>query len=203
MPSSQDDHVIYTRNKLTAQKYFKDVINFLKEKQIKSFIDLGANVGEVSKILLENIESIKFCYLFEPHITNYDFLVRRFLDNSAVKCIKKGVYYGKTSSNLYRQDNNVGGFSIEKNINQESEIVELTELEKENIEPVDFIKIDIEGCEYNVLKNSSYIKTIKYIEIEFHTLGAENTDYESFIKKYLMDYKIILKNDFHYLLEKQ
>lgn len=203
MPETQDTHVIYTRNEWTNQWYFKDVINFLKEKQIKSFIDLGANVGEVSKILLENIELIKFCYLFEPQINNYDFLVKRFLDNTVVKCIKKGVYYGKTSSNLYRQDDNVGGFSVEKNIKEESEIVELTELEKENIELVDFIKIDIEGGEYNVLKNSSYIKTVKYIEIEFHTLGAENNDYESFIKKHLVDHKIIFKNDCHYFLEKQ
>jgi len=203
MPNTQESHVIYTRNKWSSQTYFINVIKFLKEKQIKSFIDIGANVGEVSKILLKNIQSIEFCYLFEPQVDNYSFLVKQFFNNNLVNCIKKGIYYGKSSSHLYRQDDNVGGFSIEKNIKEEAELVELTELEKENIKSVDFAKIDIEGCEYNVLKNSTYIKTVPYIEIEFHTLGAENNDYESFIKKHLTDYKIILKNDCHYFLEKQ
>jgi len=203
MPDSQDTHVSYTRNEWTSQTYFIDVIKFLKDKKIKSFIDIGANVGEVSKILLESIPSIEICYLYEPQIDNYNFLIKKFIDNKLVNCIKKGIYYGKLSSHLYRQDNNVGGFSVERNIKEESEIVDLTELEQENIKPVDFVKIDIEGSEYNVLKNSTYIKNVPYIEIEFHTLGSENNDYESFIKKWLTDYKIILKNDSHYLLEKQ
>jgi FkbM family methyltransferase len=203
MPNTQDSHVSYTRHEWTTQTYFKNVINLLKEKKIKSFIDLGANVGEVSKILLENIPTVEFCYLFEPQINNYEFLIKRFTDNNLVNCIKKGIYYGKTTSHLYRQDDNVGGFSIEKNIKEESEIVDLTELEKENIKLVDFVKIDIEGGEYNVLKNSTYIKNVPYMEIEFHPLGAENNDHESFIKKYLTNYKIILKSDGHYFLEKE
>ena len=45
---------------------------------------------------------------------------------------------------------------------------ETTRLEEADIPVVDFVKIDVEGAEENILRNSTYLKKIKYLDIEFH-----------------------------------
>jgi len=67
---------------------------------------------------------------------------------------------------------------------------ELVELEKLNLLNPDFIKIDIEGSEINLLKNSSLIKKAKYIYLEW----SDKESLHNVLNKYLKNFKIIFNN---------
>jgi FkbM family methyltransferase len=173
MPNNREEHINYTRKEWETWPIFKLILYKLNNLNIKTVVDLGANVGEVSNVFFEKISSIENLYLFEPQNDNFNFILDRFQNNSKFKLFKYGIYYGKEQSNLYRQDSNVGGYSVEKNIIEEYETVDLKPLEYFNIKNIDFIKIDIEGAEYNVLQNSTILKEIPYVLVEAHPHGFD------------------------------
>ena len=213
---TQELHVAYTRNEWTHRiPLFVFLLSYLKEKNIKTIADLGANVGEVSNVFLEQIPTLEYCYLFEPQIDNFNFIKNKFKDTNKIISYNYGIYYGKKESHLYRQDANVGGYSVEENITKEKEIVQLRTLESFNIPNINFIKIDIEGAEWNFIQNSTQIHDIDYILVECHKHGfdknllinnSEHDCYVQFLNKYLPNHTIKYRDnvDIHqYFLEKK
>ena len=65
-----------------------------------------------------------------------------------------------------------------------------------NFEVPDFIKIDIEGAEKNILENSELLKKAKYMIVEWN----QEEDFCDFLKKYLPNFKII-NNNSDYLIK--
>jgi hypothetical protein len=51
--------------------------------------------------------------------------------------------------------------------------------------------MDIEGGEYDIMENSTYLKTVKFLEIEFHDYSVNKPTVE-YVKKTLPNYSIIL-----------
>ena len=60
----------------------------------------------------------------------------------------------------------------------------------------DFVKIDVEGAEKNILLNSKIIREAKYIIVEWN----QKECFYEFVNKYLDNFEII-KNDFDFLLK--
>lgn len=147
------------------------VINYLKACDIKSYVDIGDNLGEVCNMLKSSLPELADAYLFEPQLDDFAFLQERYKDNPKIKCFNYGIYYGMTELPLYRRDLNIGGYSF-NNAHKKGELVGetviLKTLEEANIPVVDFVKIDVEGSEENIIRNSTYLKKVKYLEIEFH-----------------------------------
>jgi FkbM family methyltransferase len=228
----QLEHVDYTRNEWKTVTCFIEMINFLKDKNIEYVADIGSNVGEVSKIFLEELSSIKTIYAYEPQTENYEFLKSRFSQEKRMKPIKKCIFYGASESKLYN-NGGCGSYTIavsecDGRILQPYEEVEIVEIEEENIPRLDLAKLDVEGAEYNILKNTRLLKNTKYLIIEFHPFGMSDKEFEenlppvssniringvheriayiknytdSFVKKYLSNYKIIIEQEEQYLLE--
>jgi FkbM family methyltransferase len=192
MVSTQEEHWDYTLDEWNRGEYSRTVVSFLKEKRIKSFIDIGANVGGVSHVLLNEIDSIEKAYLFEPQRDNFLHLFERFKNNSKVSCLNCGIYYGeKYLMGLgQRGGGHVGCFTVVKNENasnleETGDVFQLFELEFFNLGQIDFVKIDIEGAEWNVMKNSSFLKEVPYIEVELHN------DFDfSFFKEFFPQHQI-------------
>ena len=235
----QYGHLVYTREEWT-QGIFSNMIEFLSDKKIETVVDLGANVGEVSQIFLEKIPTIKKIYAFEPESQNFLFLQNRFTDESRIKPIKKGIFYGEKNSVLFsnggsgsytvvkRGVEEVNNFVLPLSNDSIREVIELTDIESEISDVIDLVKIDIEGAEYNVLKNSTLIKSSNYLIIEFHPFGMEDwvnfnsglpcpgitgvpiqerVEYikkftDDFVCKHLSNYRIVLASEEQYLLEK-
>jgi FkbM family methyltransferase len=206
--SAQEKHWNYTINEWSTEFYFKDVIDILKNNKIKTVIDIGANVGGVIQILMNEIPTIEHAYLFEPQKNNFNFLFSKFKDNKKITCLNCGIYYGTKYYEASQLENHIGSYTIEKNIivNNENykptqEYFQLFELEFFNFLPIDFLKIDIEGGEYNIIENSNFLKNVSLIEIELH----QNFN-EEYFKKYLPNHNIIyygMYNDYvnHVLLQ--
>jgi len=214
MPSNHEEHVQYTNYEWKNIIYFLNLLNYLKNNNIKNIIDVGANVGEVTNILLEDIPSIEKIYLFEPEYNNYSFIEKRFKENKKIITYNYGIYYGADKLNMYRCDDNVGGFSLQQIGSIKSEIVSLKTFEEFNFLNIDFIKFDVEGSEYNILKNSKFIKDIKFIEIEIHEAGIDpDINYsdkeqrkkiitERYFNRYLPNHRVVYDWESHFFLEK-
>jgi FkbM family methyltransferase len=165
-----DGMISYTQQDWQKGHHAK-VISYLKTCDIKSYVDLGANLGEVCNILRYFLPELTDAYLFEPQLDNFAFLQDRYKDNPKIKCFNYGIYYGMTELPLYRRDKNIGGYSVNnahETCKLVGETIILKTLEEANIPVVDFVKIDVEGSEENIIKNSTYLKKVKYLEIEFH-----------------------------------
>lgn len=222
MPTTREEHVSYTRNEWNSGSYFPRIIEILRENGIKSMVDIGSNVGEVVNIMIENIPSLNDIYIFEPHVDNMRFLKDNISKNSDGKNIEYyqfGVYYGERTSKMYQDPGhrNVGGFQLEharKEIGKEREYIlvdnigldrfepieytiDLKTLEELSLPDVDFIKIDVEMSEYNIIENSDFIKRSKFMDIEFHLCP----DVFGYVKDNLPTHEIIHHGEGHVFLK--
>jgi hypothetical protein len=86
---------------------------------------------------------------------------------------------------------NVGGHRITSN---KSGTIPLKKLEDLGIPVVDLVKMDVEGLEFDILKNSEYLKKVKWMDIEFHqTPEQESIGFvKDFIEKNLENFDIVV-----------
>lgn len=189
MPETLLDHVIYTRNEWNLP-FYQRVLAYLRKESIVSMIDLGGCTGEVSIMAKELIPSLSHIIIVEPVEENFMFLQTR-CPSHLFHVVKAAVYYGGSSVSLYQNDPNnmnVGGWStFEKN--QSNCLEEIRTIPLEDFPVCDFIKIDIEGGEENLLINSTNIHKFKYILLETH--GNNRLDPEGFVRRLLPNHIII------------
>lgn len=216
MTHNQLSHYHYTINEWQSENHKKIISIIFKNDDIKIIFDIGANTGATSSIFLnhdyKNI--IQNIYCFEPDNENMNFL-KKNNKNSKLIFIQKGVYYGKKEARVFGAGHvsenkihpNVGGYGIEECMKQicdvrnkngenvfcdhvNNKIFQLDELE--NLVDIsvipDFIKIDIEGAEKNVLMNSSIIKKAKYIWVEWN----QEEKLDDFLEKHLPEFEIYM-----------
>ena len=177
------------------EKHYIDVIEYLNKNRITSYIDLGANSGGVCSILLERIKTLEKCYLFEPQNDNFEFMSGIFKSDERVICYNFGILYTESEFvELFRCDNNVGGYTAIKfneNFISSGDKMVVKKLEDFNFSGIDFIKIDVEGSEENIILNSTYLKDIKYIELELHENLLDEKIAIEFIEKNMTSHSIV------------
>ena len=194
---TQDQHKNYTYNEWGNLEYFDAVIEYLKEQKIKSFIDLGGCTGEVSNILLERIPTIEYGLVFEPYKENYDFIKKNVKDERVI-VENKAIYYGKDkiALSIKSEWKNIGSWSIyfSNDYPDNSITCDCTTLEKYfEDKKYDFIKIDIEGSEFNILENAEVLNEVQFIELEihYHHYSVEHDGgILGYLKKYLPNHEI-------------
>ena len=183
----------------TGEKKF---IQSLKKFKPKVCIDIGAHVGEFSNLLIEELG----CKVigFEPNKYSFQELKKlesQYQDNLKTynyaitnKNKKTYLYYGSNKSQLASLNQKFTKISFIQNKNK-MKINGIT-LDKffeknKNIKRIDFIKIDTEGHELEVLKGAE--KTIKkfkpsFIQLEFnwHQLYKNNSllMFQKFLNNY-------------------
>jgi FkbM family methyltransferase len=199
-----ENHSIYSKNEWTSG-YYKEVINYLKKNEIKSFIDIGACSGVLNEILFSEIESLEKCIMVEAINNNYRFIINKYKKDN-IKVYNKAIFYGKEELELGIVNGNVGAYSYQSSLYSETvKTITIEEIINDSVDfigsnKVDFIKIDVEGSEYNILENSIILKEVNYIEIEFHNnkeygiLEGQNrfNFWNDFTKKYLPNHELVL-----------
>jgi len=185
----------------SGERYF--VRKYLSNEGVKLCIDIGANNGRYTRLLLE--ETNAKVISFEPLPFVFNEMVKN-LSNYSQRCtfVNKGVGAKNESLLIHynKNESDHASFSeeikkIDYVINDESlkvEVVSLTDYCKNNdINEIDFIKIDTEGFEKEVLEGlSEVIERIKpkFIQIEYnwHHL-FRNTSIKYFSEK-LANYNV-------------
>jgi FkbM family methyltransferase len=162
--------------------FVEEVYKFNSSKKSPNIIDCGANIGlsvlyfkrlfpesqitafeadaEIAKILTKNLSSFR-------------------LDD--VNIISKAVWNENTTL-LFKSDGSVGG-QITNDISEQATKIETVRLKDYLTVPVDFLKIDIEGAEYEILIDcKDNLHDVQNIFVEYH----------SFLKNEQMLDKILL-----------
>ncbi len=158
--------------------------NILKSKANPVIVDIGANVGYFSLATFSNFKNATV-YAFEPHpycfnvLKDYQKEFKNYSWNIVNKAVggENGELYLNTSStdefttmsSIFKGKNNNEGFSVE--------VIKLDSfIDKEKIEAIDFIKLDCEGSEYDILYAlpENLFKKINSMCIEIHKGNGEN-----------------------------
>ena len=167
-------------------------------------MDIGANIGEYSKDILE-LENQSKIFAFEPHPTHFKSLCKNLSNNNNIELINKGCSNENATLKIYdiKRNNNEFGYTMDKKylewlkkdddiiVEKDVEVIILDEfIDKNKIKKIHLLKIDVEGYELNVLKgleNSLNNNIINIIQFEFNVHNIDN-------KVFMRDFFEILTN---------
>jgi len=205
----------------------KKILNFLKKEitELNLLFDIGAHKGETIKLFLNNIKICKIVS-FEASPQNFNVLKKKALvfkkKNKNTKIILENIALGGEKKNeILNQMLESSSSSIKKlninsnyfkhklkalNLSNDKKLFKRIDIKletlsdyikKKNYTKIDFIKIDTEGYEYEILKGlKNKIKIVKYIMLEHHYDNMIVKNYTFSDIKNLMDrnnFKLIFK----------
>jgi FkbM family methyltransferase len=144
----------------------------------KNIIDAGANVGYAS-ILFANIWKNASIVAIEPEEENFKMLLKNTAPYPNIKCLRAAIWSKKCR--LEVENVNAAAFSFQFHESQNdgnAKIDSVTINEIKSYFPnnnVDLLKIDIEGGELEIFKNSEqgWEEGISFIAVELHERYAK------------------------------
>jgi FkbM family methyltransferase len=149
--------------------FIDQTYRFNSEKNDPRIIDCGANIG-LSVIYFKSIFLKAKIIAFEPDPNIFKILsdnLKNF-DINDVEIINKAVW-NKNGDVSFNASGGVGGrIDDEVEVSKETPAIRLKDLLNEKI---DFLKIDIEGAEYEVVRDcADYLSNVENIFIEYHSM---------------------------------
>lgn len=130
--------------------------------------ELGGYKGSWIKTIYEKYHC--FCYVFEPVKEFYDVIQNTFSEESKVHVYNLGI--GVTTQESFIGVSADGSSVYNEETNEKIQIKSLEEFCMENgIDYIDFMQMNIEGGEYDILEwliESGNIKRIHVLQVQFH-----------------------------------
>lgn len=159
--------------------------------------DGGANVGDYSKTVNKLIPDCKI-FAFEPVESTYQILRSNTTDIEKIIPVKKGLYKenGLTEINVFDSNEhsslyNIQGLEVQSDKKTTIDLIRGDDfVKKNNIDSIDFLKLDIEGAEYDALLGFNQSLTdgkIKAIQFEYGYINIST-------KRLLVDYHELLES---------
>jgi FkbM family methyltransferase len=131
-------------------------------------IDCGANIG-MSVLYFKSIYPNATIFAFEPDKEVFKYLEKNTKLNG-VTLYNKGVWNEETTLTFYAEGADSGSIFEQKSSSKNEIKIETVRLKNILTQPVDFLKIDIEGSEYEVIKDcQNELKNVQNIFIEYHS----------------------------------
>ncbi|MEO9070113.1 MAG: FkbM family methyltransferase [Ginsengibacter sp.] len=171
-----DEKILLRNNPSDIQVFTQIFINreydVTENREIKTIIDCGANIGLASLFFLSKFPGARIVAI-EPEENNFQMLIKNLSSYKNVTCIKKGIWDKK--ANLEIVDNGWGnaGFVIKESPIVSSSTIEAISIsmimEEFELDEIDILKMDIEGSEEQVFSsNPEWIKKVSLILCEIH-----------------------------------
>ncbi|MFH1750949.1 MAG: FkbM family methyltransferase [Candidatus Micrarchaeota archaeon] len=163
--------------RLFEEIFIKNEYYFKSKNDAPRIIDCGSNIG-ISVIYFKYLYPKSRILCFEPSPQNFDILEKNVDENKLknITLINAAVHAKKTKLNFF--NNSVGGGVTSQVVRANSlfskeSIVEVdaVRLSEYISKPVDLLKLDVEGSEFDVLKDlvrTGKIKLIRNAIIEYH-----------------------------------
>jgi FkbM family methyltransferase len=205
--------------RLSINQVWEPIETELVQKEVKkgyTVIDIGANIGYYTLLFAKLVGKEGKVYAFEPEPNNLHLLKKNIEINNYQNVIieQKAVSDTTKNVNLFTAKQGIGehriNFSWFGNNGIEVKAIKLDDYINEKI---DFIKIDIEGAEYNallgmkkILESNDDIKIlVEYGKSQLNEFGVNEDDFFNFLK--LQKFKIYFvdrkTNSFRLLTKKE
>lgn len=183
------------------------VINFINNNYDNNnkliVFDVGGNKGNYAKALSDIFKAKAMIYTFEPSAKTYNILLETIKNNKNIIPNNFGFSDSENNQLLYTNEDCSGLASIYNRklehygiLMDKSEKIKLLTIDNfcktNNIDTINFLKLDIEGHELNALIGAKQMisdKQIDYIQFEF---GGTNID----SKTYFQDFFYLLKDNY-------
>jgi FkbM family methyltransferase len=187
----------------------EEIIEYFQPKEGDIVVDVGAHVGRYTLIASKLIGPTGKVLAIEANPTNLEMLNRNIKLNRTINVtsLNYAVYSTETKIKLYLPGEELGDTiyntimedrakKIEKFIEVNAKTLDSL-LQSNDIRQVNWIKIDVEGAEFEVLKGSTNIlsksKDISLL-IEIHNLRDDNNLYSAIIEFLnLYNFKIVFE----------
>ena len=191
-------------------------ISHLKNKynlKISKIAHVGAHKGQEVDEYLTVFPNVEIS-LFEPQTNLFNYLKEKFEDKSNINLYNFALGSVNDSSNMFISDNEGQSSSFfkpklhliehpEVKFHEDSTSFQIKVLDELDINNIDFLNIDTQGFEMEVLKGSSKIlrEDVKYIILEINKKELYEgcplvKDIDSFLKKYGF-----IRTDTHYWMD--
>jgi FkbM family methyltransferase len=158
---------------LTLNDDFSPKITDILKKNIKkgdTVVDAGAHIGYFTIILSDLVGNDGKVIAFEPNPTTFSILKKNIETNNLSNVILEPLALSNTESEEYiQEDDQSAGSTIYKNCSDGIKIKTITLDKYFNDKEINFIKIDVQGSEFNILNGGikTFTKKPKCI-IEIH-----------------------------------
>lgn len=175
---------------------YKVIIDFLiaNEIELTSMIDAGANIGLTSIFFKAYFPNLNIIAL-EPSSNTFKRLNQNIKNNnlSSITCLKKGIWSHSTylsSDNTFRDCLDWAFRLVETSDKKAANIEVLSVLDimkQNNLELIDFLKIDIEGGEvalFSANTNLNWLKKVKILALEIHDEFECRVSIENILSKF-------------------
>ena len=185
----------------TIKEEIRSCLSLLRTKP-NIFIDIGANKGLYTEGILNNIESIE-AHLFEPSEINFNILKNKFSFSNAIKINKIALSKSSSKAKLYsdKPGSSLGSltkrrldhFDIQMSSEEAVDLLRFDEYWKKNNTIIDYVKIDVEGHELDVLEGfGELIFQTKLIQFEFGGCNIDTRTYFQDFWYFFLEKKFII-----------
>jgi FkbM family methyltransferase len=172
----------------------EEIYNFIAETSSPFIIDCGANIG-LSVLYFKSLYPNATVLAFEPDADNFALLKKNVASNklSGVECRKSAVWVHNEFISF--SSDGTQGSSITREMN-----VNATKIKAERLadiiqgKEIDFLKIDIEGAELEVLKDCEpFLENVKNLFVEYHGKTSDSEKLYQLIQTIKSHYKLYIK----------
>ena len=171
-----------------TDSYINEAFNIKKDDVV---VDIGANIGAFSILAAKNASNGKV-FAYEPNKKNYSLLLKNKSLNNLhnLLVLNLAVAGEKGHVDLFISKLNEGAHSIYDADSKKSVKVKSIRLRDifamNNLKKINYLKIDAEGAEYDILLNTpaEIIRKVDKIVLEYHDYLNHGHDYKD-LKEYL------------------
>lgn len=167
----------------------------LSKKKNPVIFDIGANVGKYITYLDKYLTTEYRAFCFEPSKNTFNELIKNVGENKHVRLVNEGLGDQQETLTLYSNDQSHTQSSVIKRdmshwdesynlVHEETVVINTLEnfCKENNIEYIDFMKVDVEGYEMKMFAGAkSFIDLKKIGAIQFE-LGVASVDGKYFFK---------------------
>jgi len=175
----------------------RNVYKFISNKPAPVIIDCGANIG-ISAIYFKHLYPNSKVWAFEPDNTIFKYLSQNVssFNYKDITLINKGVWMEDTEIKFLSEGADAGRVVKDQ---QDSNAININKIEVERLskyinQQVDFLKIDIEGSEVEVIKEiENKLSYVSNLFIEYHSFVDKSQELDQILA-------ILSRNNFRYYI---
>ncbi|QXP61677.1 FkbM family methyltransferase [Olleya sp. HaHaR_3_96] len=153
--------------------FMEEVYKFESDKKSPLIIDCGSNVGLSILYFREKFPEAKIIG-FEADNKIFNLLknnISQFYNNDKIQIFEKAVWTKNTILTFFTEGSLAGSVNVDFSGNNATEKVQAVDFKKYLKEEIDFLKIDIEGAENELIFHiKEDLKNVKNLFLEYHGL---------------------------------